>query len=688
MRSRPLILIVDDVVENVVLLAEVLAAEGDIQFATSGREGVDLARQSAPDLILLDMMMPEMDGLQVCAALREQDATREVPVLFVTARTDPASESQALAAGAVDFIHKPIRADLVIARVRLHLELQRRTRDLARLNEDLERQVRDRTHALMDALQRAEGAARARSDFIARMSHELRTPLNAIMGLAQLGLSRATAAAVTDDCHGRILSAGRHLLAVVDDLLDFSRIEAGRLQVESAAFDLQASVTEAVRMLEPQVSAKGLELQMQWQAGPARDVLGDGQRLRQILVNLLSNAVKFTDRGQVCLRVSRQGVGHVFEVSDTGIGMTAEQMSRLFQPFEQGDSSTTRRFGGTGLGLVISRHLAREMGGDIEVDSVPGRGSVFRLRLALPDAEAAGPVPMAPARANGPRLRGLTVLAAEDIEVNRYLLKHLLEEEGANVELVADGLRAVEAVQAVQAAQAALDRSTSVRPPYDIVLMDLQMPVMDGYEATARLHAIAPGLPVIGLTAHALPEERARCLAAGMVAHVSKPLDLDALVRTVLQYVAVPDASPSPRTSTPMPSDLPPQGEPAEHPPPATAPAGQATQPVIDWQALAVSLRAPPAFLTQLARAVVSNMGPKPQALRVAAATGDLPTIAREAHSIKGVAGNVRAQGIFDLARSTERAARDGQTEATALAEALAEAVESMVACARQQLDG
>jgi len=678
MRSRPLILIVDDVVENVAVLGEVLAREGEIQFATSGQEGLDLARQGLPDLILLDMMMPDMDGLQVCAALREQAHTRELPVIFVTARTDPASESQALAAGAVDFIHKPIRADLVTARVRLHLELQRRARDLVRLNEDLERQVRDRTHALVDALQRAEGAARARSDFIARMSHELRTPLNAIMGLAQLGLRQTAPAPASPPHYDRILAAARHLLAVVDDLLDFSRIEAGRLHVESTAFDLQGTVTEAVRMLEPQASAKGVDLQVHWPAGPAHAVLGDGQRLRQVLVNLLSNAVKFTAQGQVRLRVEREGARHLFEVSDTGIGMTPEQMARLFQPFEQADTSTTRRFGGTGLGLVISRHLAREMGGDIEVDSTPGQGSVFRLRLTLPAALEEPAVPARPARP-WPRLQGMTILAAEDIEVNRYLLQHLLEQEGAQLRLVADGQ------QAVQAVQDALQEPTALAPlPYDVVLMDLQMPVMDGYEATARLREMAPHLPVIGLTAHALAEEKARCLAAGMVAHLRKPLDIDLLVQTVLQH-ARPTSTPPTDRPTPMDPLIGHRALGETGPPPP--PVGPTPVPVIDWQALARGLGAPPAFLKQLARAVVSNMGPKPAALRSAGATADLPTIAREAHSIKGVAGNVHAQPVFDLARTTEAAARNGQDAAADLAMELAVAVEAMVASAQQQLD-
>jgi signal transduction histidine kinase/DNA-binding NarL/FixJ family response regulator/HPt (histidine-containing phosphotransfer) domain-containing protein len=602
-------------------------------------------------------------------------------VIFVTARTDAASESRGLALGAVDFIHKPLRPDLVQARVRLHLELARRARALEAANQALEDKVAQRTQDLMDALQRAEGAARSKTDFLARMSHELRTPLNAVIGLSQVGLREEAAGRAAQSLYPRILSAGQHLLRVVNDVLDFSRIEAGKCTVESQPFDLASTVAQAAQLLEPQALAEGIALHVDWSPGPRPQVMGDAQRIQQVLVNLLSNAVKFTEKGQVRLRVSSVDARHVFEVTDTGIGLTPEQIARLFQPFEQADSSSTRRHGGTGLGLVISRHLAREMGGDITVRSTPGQGSSFTFTVTLPEAPTRDTEPGALIGGTG-RLDGLRVLAAEDMEVNRFLLARILEQEDARVQFAEDGAAAVRAVQA-QAGGAAASA------PFDIVLMDLQMPEMDGFEATRRIRQIRPDLPVIGLTAHALPEERARCHAAGMVGHVAKPVDVEELVGAIQRAcspralgfrVSPPPAAPVARVPSPAPS-------PAPAPvPPSTSTSIQ--RPVIDWAAVAAGLGASDAFLDQLAQGLLKNLGPKPATLRGAVQQRDLPLIMREAHSVKGVAGNVKADAAFTLARALEIAARQGQQECLGQALALADAVEKMLEAAQQRVAG
>ena len=681
MNPQPVILVIDDVIENVAVLGAALSQVADVQFATSGQEGLELARRTAPDLILLDVMMPDMDGFQVCERLQQEEVTRAIPVIFVTARTDAASESRGLALGAVDFIHKPLRPDLVQARVRLHLELARRARALEAANQALEDKVAQRTQDLMDALQRAEGAARSKTDFLARMSHELRTPLNAVIGLSQVGLREEAAGRAAQSLYPRILSAGQHLLRVVNDVLDFSRIEAGKCTVESQPFDLASTVAQAAQLLEPQALAEGIALHVDWSPGPRPQVMGDAQRIQQVLVNLLSNAVKFTEKGQVRLRVSSVDARHVFEVTDTGIGLTPEQIARLFQPFEQADSSSTRRHGGTGLGLVISRHLAREMGGDITVRSTPGQGSSFTFTVTLPEAPTRDTEPGALIGGTG-RLDGLRVLAAEDMEVNRFLLARILEQEDARVQFAEDGAAAVRAVQA-QAGGAAASA------PFDIVLMDLQMPEMDGFEATRRIRQIRPDLPVIGLTAHALPEERARCHAAGMVGHVAKPVDVEELVGAIQRAcspralgfrVSPPPAAPVARVPSPAPS-------PAPAPvPPSTSTSMQ--RPVIDWAAVAAGLGASDAFLDQLAQGLLKNLGPKPATLRGAVEQRDLPLIMREAHSVKGVAGNVKADAAFTLARALEIAARQGQQECLGQALALADAVEKMLEAAQQRVAG
>jgi PAS domain S-box-containing protein len=374
------------------------------------------------------------------------------------------------------------------------------------------------------ARQDSERLARLRTEFLANVSHELRTPLNGIIGLTQMQSARADGEAKA--ALGRVLDLSRQLLAVINDVLDFSKIDANRLEIESVRLSVRQVVAEAVSLVREQAIQKGLALHCEVSHHVPPDCLGDPLRLRQVVLNLLTNAVKFTESGSVSVWALIDRAELVLRVSDTGIGISPEQLPRLFQPFRQADASTTRRFGGTGLGLSISRRLAQLMGGDIQVQSEAGRGSVFELRLPLqpcagPEAEAG-----APARwpATERRLQGLRVLVAEDNEVNQIIIESALTTEGASVTLARDGREAVHRV------------ATENSHPFDIVLMDIQMPVMDGYTATRRVHELDPGLPVVGQTAHAMAGERSLCREAGMVAHLPKPIEFDQLVGAVLQH--------------------------------------------------------------------------------------------------------------------------------------------------------
>lgn len=665
MTEEPLVLVIDDVLENVKVLGETLADLYDVQFATSGAEGLSLVEHQLPDLILLDVMMPDMDGYEVCRRLKAAPGTRDVPVIFVTARTDARSEALALSAGAVDFIHKPINAQVVRARVQRHLALRAREHDLAAMNAQLERQVERRTQELSDALQRAEGAARLKSDFLARMSHELRTPLNAVIGLAQLGLREDPQPERKDSYYARIMTAGRHLLRVVNDVLDFSRIEAGKMAIESVPLQLRQVLEGSMAMVEQEARTKSLELTVRVDDTAPEWVLGDAQRLQQVLVNLLANAVKFTERGQVLLRVSWARDHGTFTVSDTGIGLSDEQRSRLFMPFEQGDSSTARRYGGSGLGLVISRHLAREMGGDLVATSELGRGSEFTVSLPLPAVQT-GAVPTAAGAqpAAGPRLAGLRLLVAEDIEVNRYLVGRILSGEGAEVRFAENGL---EAVQAVTAAQEAGKR-------FDAVLMDVQMPLMDGYRATRELRALAPDLPVIGLTAHALPEERARCLQAGMVAHLGKPIDHEELVAVLFRVAHGLQVWSRAELTSPMGAAT------------GAATAADAPSCAVDWAGLEKQLGVGGDFIDRLALIMLTSLGATPGLLRSAAHAGQIVEIGRLAHTVRGVASNVQVDRVFTLAGAVESGAKAGAPGIADDALALATAVEAMLLSAQGRI--
>ena len=381
----------------------------------------------------------------------------------------------------------------------------------------------DRERARLNAM----ALANAKSEFLANMSHEIRTPLNGLLGLAQIGL-RDTGDPRTVATFAAILNSGRLLLGIVNDVLDFSKIEVGKLRVEQRPVSPHALAEEAVALLRDRAVEKNIALRLVFDpALPAR-CLGDGLRTQQVLVNLLSNAIKFTEHGSVDVWVGVEDTQMVYRVSDSGIGIAPEHLKHLFDAFQQADTSTTRRFGGTGLGLAISRRLAELMGGVVQVRSQPGAGSVFELRLPYVSA-ADGARELTPASVWGDsprRLDGVRVLVAEDNEVNQIVLERALEIEGAETTIVADGRQAVNRVLA------------DGREAYDVVLMDIQMPEMDGYEATRRILEVAPDLPVIGQTAHAMLDERRECLAAGMVDHIAKPIDFRLLVDMIVRHIA------------------------------------------------------------------------------------------------------------------------------------------------------
>jgi signal transduction histidine kinase/CheY-like chemotaxis protein/HPt (histidine-containing phosphotransfer) domain-containing protein len=510
-------------------------------------------------------------------------------------------------------------------------EIGRLVTDVNQLADHLVSALNEARQARLDA----EAASDAKSLFLANMSHEIRTPLTAVQGFARIG-ARDSQDPVSRENFTRILDAGTHLLGVINDILDFSKIEAGKLFIETRPCRLTEITTEAISLMLGRAAEKGLDLTHRPSPDLPEWVSGDPMRIRQILVNLLSNAIKFSRHGTIDLTVLRAEDEIWFAIRDEGIGMTDEEISRLFRPFEQADSSTTRKYGGTGLGLSISMNLASLMGGTIQVTSTPWRGSTFTLQLPL--REVAAPVEGAAAHETpfnlAGQLAGFHILAAEDIEANRLILADMLDEAGATYIFAENGRAALEQVVADPGA-------------FNVVLMDVQMPEMDGNEATRRIHEVVPTLTVIGLTAHGLMQDRATSLAAGMKDHVTKPIDPQALVTAILTW-----ATPG-RITRELSRPI---VEPTTAPPSVLLSAPGSGE--VDWATLNKRFKGKRSFIHKIVQSTLTGHADAPEQLRKLAAARDYEALAFLTHSLKGVFGNLAATPSQEFAAQVETAAR------------------------------
>ena len=525
------LLVVDDKEENLFSFRKTLTQAGfSVETAHSGSEALRYLIKHPVSLILLDVQMPEMNGFEVAQIVRQRDELKDLPIIFISA-TQNTEEfiKHGYAVGAYEYLSKPIDNEILINKVRLfhtlyiqHKVLEERNRATEALNQALES-----NEVLKHAVATAEKASRAKDEFLASMSHELRTPLTSIIGNGEL-LTETSLSGYQSELLESMTISGKSLLYLINDILDTSKIEAGKFEIDHTAFDLSVLLRELHHIFTKRAEEAGLQFEIEQPDHPLGDCMGDGKRITQILVNLLGNAIKFTDQGRVTLSVTLD-IAHAkiqFIVEDTGIGMSEEVVSRLFQPFEQADSSISSRFGGTGLGLYISSSLATLMSGTLSVESSPGNGSRFYLTLPLEFAENRVEVEIKePELPHQPVKCGGDVLLAEDAPELQLLVRRMIEPFGVTVTLAGNGVEAVACSQARD---------------YRLILMDMQMPEMDGVEATRVLRARGNNTPVVALTANVMESHRKQFDEVGGNGFLSKPVNREQLQAVIEQYCSVP----------------------------------------------------------------------------------------------------------------------------------------------------
>ncbi len=506
------ILIVDDSLISREILANALVeCEFEVSSASSGEKALQKIEQFNPDLILLDINMPEMNGFQFCDILKNEMKRRDILIIFITGTKDKETTSKGFACGCVDFITKPYEIEELIARVTVLLNLKHSEKRLTEL-----KTIADEANA-------------TKSDFLANMSHEIRTPMSAIIGFTEILLSTHINAIQRDYLEMIEISANS-LLDIINDILDFSKQESGKFTINPSCFNIRKNITSIIHTYSIQSLKKGVELLYQIDDSIPEFIIADSTRLRQVIINLISNGIKFTDQGSVFLRVQKVVKNNVAmlhcSVEDTGLGISPEKMSMLFEKFTQIENKNTKKYKGSGLGLVICKSLVELMGGTIHVSSQLSQGSTFSFEIPLiEDTTTQNNDVLEELSQLDENNLSLNILLTDDYFVNQKMITALLSKKGWNVSIASTGIEALNKIE---------------ESKFDIILMDMHMPEMDGITATTiireREKLSGIHVPIIALTANAFEQDRKKCLDSGMDDFISKPVDTDLLYQVIIKY--------------------------------------------------------------------------------------------------------------------------------------------------------
>jgi signal transduction histidine kinase len=521
------ILIVDDSPTIQVKVKRALQRlEADVICAANGLEGLQILKSEADDIgvAILDEEMPHLKGTELCRIARTELNLKHLPLISLTSLTGQAQMKKIFEAGMSDYVSKPFSDEELIARVAVHYEKYLFVREM-------EQKIDLRTKELSDALVAAEAAAAAKGRFVANISHEMRTPLNGIIGFSNL-IAEKFSDSETSEQISLIRASAGGLLQLINNILDYSKLDAAHLSLENRAFNLPQLLNEVERMFSIQAHQTDVNVSVIIDDKLPKMVIGDQFRLQQVFLNLLSNAVKFTlSGGHVILHTTTSSptpssAQIIFAVTDCGIGMNEDEISRIFKPFQQADVSTTRKYGGTGLGLAISNQLVNLMGGKIEVKSEKGIGSCFAVDLTFQLGEVCETKNSSSNDAARVLIRPCSILVVEDNVVNQKLITTLLKKDGHTVHLSQHGQEAVDAFN---------------NHTFDIILMDCQMPVMDGYQASTVIreheaNANLKRIPIVAVSANAMKGDREKCLEAGMDELIPKPIDRFQLQKIIYEF--------------------------------------------------------------------------------------------------------------------------------------------------------